>query len=75
LIVIHDLIVIGDSLIIIRHMIQGTSSTDIGLASIIDRIRKIHQAFTKISYYHVKRENNKEVDQLPNLATLKRRGV
>jgi ribonuclease HI len=53
----QNLIVIGDSLIIIRNM-----------------IRQIHLTFSKLVFYHVKRENNKEVDHLVNLATLKKEG-
>jgi hypothetical protein len=37
-------------------------------------MRKMHQAFTKISYYHVKRENNKDVDQLANISISKKEG-
>jgi ribonuclease HI len=41
----QNLIVIGDSLIIIKHMVQGTTPIDVTLATVIERIRKLISHF------------------------------
>lgn len=55
-------------------MVQGTNPTNVKVAPMIERIRQTHLTFSKLIFYHVKRENNKEVDRLTNLITLKKEG-
>jgi hypothetical protein len=55
-------------------MVQRSTPFDVRLASMISQIRQVHLAFSKLSFFHAFRENNKEVDRYANLATLKMRG-
>jgi hypothetical protein len=54
---------------------SGSTPFDVRLASMISWIRQVHFSFSKLSFFHVLRENNKEVDRYGNLATLKNEGT
>jgi ribonuclease HI len=60
---IHNLVMIGDSLIIIRYMQQGTNSFEARLSVVLDRTRHLSSSFSYLRFYHILRDNNSEADR------------
>lgn len=63
---IKDLMVMGDSQLIIHHLVHGYLLKDFKLWSIIGRIRYLKLALSIISFFHELRMNNYVVDHLVN---------
>jgi hypothetical protein len=63
-----NLKVIGDSLLIIKHMIKGTNPLDV-------RLRHLSSSFPHLNFYHVLRSNNIEAEPLVSLATSQKIGT
>jgi ribonuclease HI len=72
---IHNLVVIGDSFLIIKYIQQGTFSSDARLASVLGRIRHLNSSFSTMRFYHVLRDNNYEADMYASLDTRKKEGT
>ena len=70
----QNLIVVGDSENIIRHMVLGTNPLDSRLAFVFERIRQAIIPISNVNFYHVLRENNSIADQFTNKATLGKEG-
>jgi len=58
--------VLGDSMIIIRHMINTSKAKITNLNQIIKIAQNLLPAFESVSFYHVMRGNNQEVDRQAN---------
>jgi ribonuclease HI len=71
---IKTLNVVGDSKMIISLMISGSSSKDLSLKKIVDRIQ-LHSSGILMCFFHVYRHNNYEVDELANRAIGKSPGL
>ena len=55
---ISDLIIIGDSRVVIRALAENLLSTHLGLRHLLHKIKVQVSLFYKIYFYHVLRENN-----------------
>jgi ribonuclease HI len=64
---IRKLVVLGDSLTIIRLMVKGSDPKDPSLKQILDRTRLASKGI-KLSFFHILRGNNNEADKLANAA-------
>lgn len=62
-----EAIVLGDSQVIINAMVSKTNLVDIWLARTISRIKGMIKSL-KLEFFHVLRNNNKEVDVEANKA-------
>eukprot|EP00253_Pinus_taeda_P006085 PITA_06085 len=62
--------IFGDSQLIIKIMVTNSSPRDLRLARLISRIRNVRKLFQNLKYFHVLRDNNKEVDLEANKAAL-----
>ena len=60
--------IIGDSQTIIKMLVENTSPKDIRLLRLMMRIKQITNSFHKVSFFHVMRNNNKDVDMEANRA-------
>ena len=67
---IKDLVVVGDSQSIIQCLVNGVDPKDIRFARLIKRITAISKTLQKVTFFHVLRNNNKEVDLEANKAAL-----
>jgi ribonuclease HI/exonuclease III len=63
---IQDLIVIGDSRIIIQAMVKKSNPHSIKLQSLLDKIRIITSKLNSCQFYHVLRDQNCSADQEAN---------
>jgi hypothetical protein len=68
------IIVIGDSEIIINHMVKKLVLRNNSIASILDRIRQLGGSLTDIIFYHILREHNKEMDWWENASSEQKEG-
>ena len=66
---ISELIVIGDSRIIIRALAEKLMPTHMALRHLIHKIVAQTSSFKKIDFYHVLRENNSNDDHEANKGT------
>ena len=66
---ITELTVLGDSRIIIQAMNENLIPNQMHLKWLIHKIKVLALAFSKIKFFHVLRENNKDVDQAANLGS------
>jgi ribonuclease HI len=64
---IRKLVVLGDSLTIIRLMVKGTNPKDPSLKQILDRTRLASKEI-KTTFFHILRGNNNEADKMANAA-------
>jgi ribonuclease HI len=71
---IHKLTVIGDSMIIIRVVINNHSLENNLLRGIILRIKFIAQEFEEFNFYHVKRTLNSQADTMAKIASREMQG-
>ena len=62
--------IIGDSQTIIKMLVENSSPKDLRLLRLMTRIKKFASSFQKVSFFHVLRTNNKEVDAEANRASL-----
>jgi hypothetical protein len=62
---IRKLVVLGDSLTIIRLMVKGTNPKDPSLKHILDRTRLASKEI-KTTFFHILRGNNSEADKMAN---------
>jgi ribonuclease HI len=67
---IEDLLIIGDSGVILNQFRKRSLSNDMKLRSIMARAFVEAEAFQSLQCFHVLRLNNVEVDSFANLATL-----
>ena len=66
---ITELIVLGDSRIIIQAIIENSLPNQMHLKHLIQKIKLLSLSFLKIEFYNVLRRNNKEVDRVANLGS------
>ena len=59
---ITEMIVIGDSRVVIRALAENILPTQLGLRHILRKIVVQASLFTKIDFYHVLQENNPHAD-------------
>ena len=59
---ITELIVIGDSRVVIRALAENLLPTQLGLRHLLHKIMAQASLFTKIDFYHVLQENNPHAD-------------
>ncbi len=67
---IHNLIVRGDSLLIIHQMTGWYNIKSNNLIELYNEVKKLEKCFSKIEFEHVKRNNNKRADELSNKALI-----
>jgi ribonuclease HI len=60
---IHELIVLGDSELIIKELLGSSKSTNQALFGLQSRIRALKSQFSKIQFFHILRSQNQAVDQ------------
>ena len=65
---VDEVMVFGDSRIIIQAMNGGRRSDNIRIARLIRRIRSITKLFRKVSFYHILRDLNVLADTAANKA-------
>jgi ribonuclease HI len=63
---VHSIIIIGDSKIIINHMVNNSKSRVHPLASILDQCKQETSLFLSCTFYHVLCELNNEENHWPN---------
>ena len=68
---IKNLLVEGDSLLVINHMKGIYKCKAINLIDLYERVRELEKSFDKIEYVHVLRNKNKRADYLSNIAVEK----
>lgn len=61
-----SLIVLGDFLLLIQHLVKGYSPRDKTLDSLMKRIRKVQEWFSLIAYFHVLCYLNKDATLCAN---------
>ena len=66
---ITELTVLGDSRIIIQAMNKNLIPNQMHLKRLIHKIKVLALTFSKIKFFHVLRENNKDVDQAAKLGS------
>ena len=66
---ITELTILGDSRIIIQAMTKNSILNQMHLKRLIHKIKVLALAFSKIKFFHVLRENNKDADQAANLGS------
>jgi hypothetical protein len=66
---IKQLKVLGDSRVIIKHMVSRTSVADIHLMAIIDKIIMLCKKFEIVEWFHILSEHNGLVDERANQAS------
>ena len=64
---IKDLIVKGDSLLVIQQMNGKYQVKSDNLIKLYKRAKELEKCFTSIQYYHVYRKDNKRADELSNI--------
>jgi ribonuclease HI len=64
---ISQLNIVGDSKNTIRYFVTGSTPKDVGLKALIERIW-ISLSNLSVQFFHILRENNKEVDEMANRA-------
>ena len=72
---IKDATVFGDSQSIIKSIVDRSSPSDLRLSRLMSRIRSLSKSFQSLNFFHVKRDNNKDVDGEANKAVLLSLGV
>ena len=65
---IKNLLVEGDSLLVINHMKGTYKCRSANLIELYDKAKTLEKEFESIEYVHVLRSNNKRADELSNLA-------
>jgi ribonuclease HI len=71
---IKEIMVIGDSQILIQAMVTNTLPTQMNLCHILKKIMRLSRSFQKIDFFHVLRHLNAEADQAAKAATHLSRG-
>jgi ribonuclease HI len=57
-----EIIVLGDSMMIIRAIVHWNHMENNVLRAVLARIRNLASTFDKIAFYHIEREHNSSVD-------------
>jgi ribonuclease HI len=65
---IQNLIVEGDSMLVINHMNGLYKCKSINLLELYDKAKELETHFNYIEYYHILRNKNKRADELSNIA-------
>jgi ribonuclease HI len=71
---ITDVLIFGDSQILIKALISSVDIKDMKLKQLLSRIKRRLTNFRKVEFYHILRSNNKEADQAANQAVTLRKG-
>ena len=67
---IKNILVEGDSLLVINQMIGTYNCNSPNLIELYDKAKQLEKYFEKIHYQHVDRKFNKRADQLSNIAVM-----
>jgi ribonuclease HI len=67
---IQNLIIIGDSIVIIQAMIHHSKTQNATLNNLLDKIQLLLRRFNSYKLHHVLREQNGEADEEANRGTL-----
>ena len=67
---IKEVKIIGDSQTLIKMLVENSRPKDLWLTRLMTRIKKLASSFQKLSFFHVLRNNNKEVDAEANRVAL-----
>jgi ribonuclease HI len=65
----RTLIALGDSMLVIKAMIDQANPRGNKLSTLISRIIQILSHFDQVSFYHIKRELNGEADHWTKVAS------
>jgi ribonuclease HI len=65
---IYYLKIVGDSKNVIRYFVTGSTPQDVGLKALIKHI-KINLSSFIVQFFHIRRENNKDTDEMANRVT------
>jgi len=69
---IHELLVCGDSQLVIKQMDGEYSVKSSALIELYERAKQLETKFTNITYKHIYRSENRRADELANISLLNR---
>ena len=64
---IKDMQILGDSMLIIKHMNYNSATQNINLNQIIKRSLGIIPLFDRVNFFHILRSKNKDADKQANM--------
>jgi ribonuclease HI len=69
---ITELLVEGDSMLVIKQMRGEYKVKSPNMAELYEQAKQLEKGFTRITFQHVYRNDNKRADELSNIAILKK---